>query len=225
MLHPDVISKETLQLLIKLMSDKKMSTFNLVGGTALSLYLGHRLSVDLDLFSANDFDSRIMMSYLNEHYGFQESFIRENTLKGRIDKVEVDLITYNYPMVKPLHLESGLRLASMEDIIAMKLSAITDNGTRMKDFVDIAFLSTKFSLNSMISFYLQKFKGANELSVLKAITYFDDIQIDIISLKNGVFDWKLIDGRLHDMQKHPEHLFYKQLPVGMEDNNIGRKLR
>ncbi len=225
MLYSDVITEETLQLLNRLMSDERMSSFYLVGGTALSMYLGHRQSIDLDLFATNDFDSRQMMVYLSDSYGFKESFIRNNTLKGKIGRVDVDLIAYNYPMIKPLHVENGLRLAGMEDIIAMKLSAITDNGTRLKDFVDIAFLSTKFSFNSMLSFYLQKFQGANELSVFKALTYFDDIQNDIISLKNGIYDWKLIDKRLHEMQKHPELLFFKQYPVNIPDNKIGHKLR
>lgn len=55
MLHKETVEKSTLELLIKLMSDTSLKEFVLVGGTALSLQLGHRISIDLDLFSITPF--------------------------------------------------------------------------------------------------------------------------------------------------------------------------
>ncbi len=51
MLHTETVAPETLELLSRLMQDSFFNNFVLVGGTAISLHLGHRISVDLDLFS------------------------------------------------------------------------------------------------------------------------------------------------------------------------------
>jgi len=58
MLHQETVETRTLDLILKLMSDNLLNEFNLVGGTALALKLGHRKSVDIDLFIDRDFDSR-----------------------------------------------------------------------------------------------------------------------------------------------------------------------
>lgn len=51
MLHKETVERRTLELLMTLMQDEGLKDFALVGGTALSLYMGHRKSVDLDFFS------------------------------------------------------------------------------------------------------------------------------------------------------------------------------
>lgn len=55
MLHKDTVKRETFELLKELMQDKDLQCFNLAGGTALALYLGHRISIDLDLFTPVQF--------------------------------------------------------------------------------------------------------------------------------------------------------------------------
>ena len=96
----------------------------------------------------------------------------------------------------------------MEDIIAMKLSAIADNGSRLKDFIDIAFLSTRFPFNTMLRMYERKFPQSNVIRPFKAITYFDDIDFEEnIIMLNGEYDWKLIERRLIDMTKIQNKIF------------------
>lgn len=93
------------------------------------------------------------------------------------------------------------RLASLEDIAAMKLNAITGNGTRIKDFIDIAYLSSIFSLNQMLDFYYLKYHS-NTLIPMKAITYFDDINFnEPLKMLNGKFSWKVIANRLEKNAK------------------------
>lgn len=53
MLYTQTVAPETLELLKRLESEPFMDSFSLAGGTALALYLGHRVSVDLDLFTPN----------------------------------------------------------------------------------------------------------------------------------------------------------------------------
>lgn len=129
-------------------------------------------------------------------------------MKGTIDGIKIDCITHSYDYLEKPYTESGIRLYSMKDIIAMKLSAIADNGSRLKDFIDIAFLSTRFPFNSMLRMYEHKFPNSNVIRPFKAITYFNDIDFDEdIVMLNGKYDWKLIERRLIDMTKIQNKIF------------------
>ncbi|WP_449436196.1 nucleotidyl transferase AbiEii/AbiGii toxin family protein [Pedobacter steynii] len=98
------------------MNDELLKAFFLVGGTALSLQIGHRISIDLDLFTLVSFDDNQMLSDLEDKYKFQSDYQSKNTLKGEIGGVKVDLITHNYPLVKPLLNFDNVRMASLDDI-------------------------------------------------------------------------------------------------------------
>ena len=122
------LSRETLELLKKLEAENAMTRFNLAGGTSLALYLGHRRSVDLDLFTPKPFDAAELERFLMDKYGFRTGFMERNTLKGSIDGIKIDCITHSYEYLEKPYIEYGIRLYSMQDIIAMKLSAIADDG-------------------------------------------------------------------------------------------------
>lgn len=208
MLYTETVARPTLELLKKLQGDDILSSFSLAGGTSLSFYLGHRISVDLDLFTPQPFDTGKLESYLYDNYHFKTDFMEKNTLKGTINGVKIDCITHPYKYLESLYIESGIRLYSMEDIVAMKLSAIADNGSRLKDFIDIAFLSVRFPFYSMLKFYERKFPDANVIRPFKAITYFEDIDFDEdLVMLNGKYDWTLIEKRLFDMTKNQNKIF------------------
>ena len=139
MLHKDqnVILSTTLELLVTLQQDEELSSFFLVGGTALALQIGHRFSVDLDLFTQNPFDTQSLSDSLASKYDFKISSVSKNTLLGVVNSVKVDFLTHAYPLVNPILEIEGLRLASVEDIGAMKLNAIAHSGQRLKDFIDV----------------------------------------------------------------------------------------
>ena len=167
MLQTTTVETRTLELLKQVQSSPELSKFHLAGGTALALYLGHRKSVDLDLFTPYPFDTARLEHFLVTAFGFQGDYSEQNTLKGRISGVKVDCITHPYPLLqKPLE-EDGMRLYSQPDIIAMKLAAIADNGSRLKDFIDIAYLSTRYSFQEMLGFYAQMFPSASLFRPLK----------------------------------------------------------
>lgn len=208
MLHTQTVQRKTFELLTKLMQDPMLQGFNLAGGTALALYMGHRISIDLDLFTPDEFDTERLDAYLTEHYGLHTTFKRNFTLKGIIDGVAIDCIRYAYPYLAPVTVENGIRLYSKQDIAAMKLSAIADNGTRLKDFIDIAYLSTLMSLEEMLTAYDTKFPNSTRLRAIKGLGYYEDIDFnEPIMLLEGNFEWKAIAQRLTDMAKHDTELF------------------
>lgn len=208
MLHHETIAPATRELLNKLMSDDRLQDFVLVGGTSLALQLGHRLSVDLDLFTDTDFNEDTLRSYLEQNYQFQADFMERSTVKGEINGVQIDCIAHCYPWLKPCRQDNGWRLAQLEDIAAMKLNAIAGNGTRIKDFIDMAYLSSVFSLEQMLGFYEQKYHS-NTLMPLKGLIFFDDINKDEpVHMADGKpLQWKRIEKRLLSMDKYPQRVF------------------
>ena len=80
MLQEQTVPRATFELLKKLMKDENLSKFHLAGGTAIALYLGHRISIDLDLFSLEDFDNTELESYLSQQYNFLTDYKYRNTL-------------------------------------------------------------------------------------------------------------------------------------------------
>lgn len=208
MLHKTTIDGSTLELLNKLMDDEFLKDFVLVGGTALALQLGHRISVDIDLFSSSPFNENELADYLRTKYHFELDFISKNTLKGEIDGVQLDCIAHQYPWINSFNLVENIRLASFDDIAAMKLNAIAGDGTRIKDFIDIAFLSCKIPLNKMLDGYEMKY-NSNPIIPVKALAYFEDINFDepIKMAHDSKLNWDEIEKRLKNMQDYPNRIF------------------
>lgn len=208
MLHKETVGKSTLDLLNRLMLDQLLKEFVLVGGTALALQIGHRISIDIDMFSVTPFDASDLADHLRINYRFELDFISNNTIKGEVEGIQLDLIAHQYPWLEK-HVEfENIRLAGLTDIAAMKLNAISGNGTRLKDFIDIAFLSSEISLSQMLTGYEKKY-NSNTIVPLKAIVYYDDINFNepIKMSCNNPFQWKKIMKRLQLMQKFPDKVF------------------
>ena len=208
MLHKETVETSTLELLKSLQAEPLLASFNLVGGTSLALRLGHRKSVDLDLFSKEDFNLQEIKELLVHKYGFKVGYEKGKTLKGFIGKVMVDLIRYDYPHISPIEIEEDIRLESLPDIVAMKLSSICDNGSRIKDFIDVAYLSNLYSFSEMLDFYTQKFPSSNPIVPTKSLIYFNDINFEeSVIMMQGKFDWNAISKRLNEMTVNPDKHF------------------
>jgi len=177
MLHKSsaIILPETFLLLQKICTDSFFDQFNLVGGTALALQIGHRFSIDLDFFSSSSFETAPTIDYLVQNYDFDLSAVYTNTILGFSHHIKVDFITHAYPNLEPPLLVDNVRLAATIDIAAMKLNAIVNSGQRLKDYIDIYYLLTYHPLRDMLAAYAKKYIHSNPMVALKALTYFDDI--------------------------------------------------
>ncbi|MCB9283447.1 MAG: nucleotidyl transferase AbiEii/AbiGii toxin family protein [Lewinellaceae bacterium] len=210
MLHkePDIILPETFELLQKLQKDEELRKFFLVGDTSLALQIGHRLSVDLDLFSLNHIETQSLTEYLQINYQFQLSSVGKNTIMGSIEGIKVDFLTHAYPLVREFVTEEGLRLASIEDIGAMKLNAIAHSGQRLKDFIDIFFILEQYSLNAILEAYQVKYSNSNPIVPLKALTYFDDLDAEEdFPLMKKKIQRKAMEKRLVAAVENPTKIF------------------
>jgi predicted nucleotidyltransferase component of viral defense system len=159
------------------MASPELSGFNLAGGTALALQIGHRKSVDLDFFGARPFEKDEMLSLLED---FGDLYILQhsrNILILNIHGIKVDFVNYKYPWLRQINHTEGIRLVSLADIGAMKLGAITGRGKK-RDFTDLYFLLKQFTLLELLGFYREKYPDGNEFLVLRSLTYFDDAEED-----------------------------------------------
>jgi len=205
MLQTLTIKETTLGLLKTLMHDETLTPFCLVGGTALALYMGHRKSVDIDLFSQQLLDVNELERHLMHTYDFQTIRISNATLIGQINDVKVDCIMYPYPLVEPVQKCDEIRIFSIPDIAAMKLTAISQSGKRLKDFVDVAFLSSRMSLDTMMIAFEKKYPKTSVMSAVRGLTYYDDIDFSAeIDLTDGTFRWKIVEKRLKEMITHSD---------------------
>ncbi|MEQ1675211.1 MAG: nucleotidyl transferase AbiEii/AbiGii toxin family protein [Chitinophagaceae bacterium] len=193
MLHLETVEPHTFSILKQLIAIPALKDFSLVGGTALSLCYGHRVSVDLDLFSNKPFENQEVIDALKSE--FSDRFLMEEKAPRfgifcYIDNVKTDIVRHPHPLIRPEQTIEGIRMFSIEDIIAMKGQAILGRGKK-KDFWDIAELLQHYSVEDFALFHKEKYTTQNLLiSVPQALTYFADADEseDPVSLKNQTWD-------------------------------------
>ncbi|MFN0015700.1 MAG: nucleotidyl transferase AbiEii/AbiGii toxin family protein [Saprospiraceae bacterium] len=191
MLHTFTVQPETLDVLKKLMAIPELAGFNLAGGTSLALQIGHRVSVDLDLFGARPFEKDEILDLVETLGTYQLIHQTKNILVLNLQGIKVDFINYKYPLLREVNLESGLRLVGLPDIGAMKLGAITGRG-RKRDFTDLFFLLKQYSLEQLLSFYSQKYTDGSEFLVARSLSYFDDADQDEELVLFQEADWTTV---------------------------------
>jgi hypothetical protein len=165
-----------------------LQQFSLVGGTALALKYGHRISDDLDLFSNMPFDNNEIITSLKSEFG--EAFLLHLNKEKfgifcYIHEIKVDIIKHPFTLLQDSELVDGIRFYHTADIAAMKVNAILGRGKK-KDFWDIFELLHHYSLTDIIQFYNDKFPNQQlMISIPYALTYFDDAEEseDPVSLK------------------------------------------
>jgi len=201
-LHLNTVSNNLLQTLNKLMQMEQFNPFRLVGGTALSLQLGHRISVDIDLFTDKLYgrvDFVAIDNLLEKTFPFTKMSYAGNDSFGksyyigdsRETSVKLDLC-YTDEFIRPIVEKDFLRMASIEEIAAMKLEVIGNDG-RKKDFWDIHELLDYLSLEQMLALHAERYpySHSKETLINKLVDFqVADDDVDPICLKGKY--WELI---------------------------------
>ena len=210
-LYLNTVSNNLLEVLNQLMRMEEFDPFRLVGGTALSLQLGHRLSVDIDLFTDADYGSIDFLAIdnlLGKTFPFTGMRYSGNTGFGKSyqvgnskeKSVKVDLY-YTDSFIRPIVEKDFVRMASIEEIAAMKMEVIGKGG-RKKDFWDIYELLDYLSLEQMLALHAERYPYGHSKEVL--INKLVDFQLadnspDPVCLKGNY--WELIKADLIDIVK------------------------
>ena len=175
MLSYHTVEPCTLELLKKLSSEDFLSEARLVGGTALALQYGHRMSVDLDFFGnicGDEIDLKGQLKEIGKLAVIKES---KNINIFLLDGIKIDIVNYAYPWIDDAVQEGSFVLASPRDIAAMKINAIEGRGTK-KDFIDLYFLLKHYSLQELLNFYARKYPEYSLFRALMSLTYFEDAE-------------------------------------------------
>ena len=197
MLQHKTIEPGTLQLLKELQSFPLLQETRLVGGTALALQLGHRSSVDLDLFGTIPFSADEIRDALSENHSLTIVKESKNINIYLIDGVKVDIVNYKYHWIDSPVREEGVTLAGIKDIAAMKIAAIVGRGTK-KDFIDLFFLLKQFSLREVLDLYLQKYPDGSIFIAMKSLSYFEDAEPDPMPVMFDVVSWETVKQSVRD---------------------------
>ena len=190
MLYYSTIESKTLELLKRFISIPQFSNLRLVGGTSLALQIGHRKSIDIDLFGAIDPDLRL--DIILKEIGPLKIIKRSpHIFICTINDIKVDIVNYSYPWLDTQNIIDTIPLASRRDIAAMKLSAITGRGTK-KDFIDLFFLLKEFTLEEIMHFYQEKYADGAIFLVIRSLAYFADADKEAMPKMMIPLDWLLV---------------------------------
>ena len=156
--------------------------YYLAGGTGLALHLGHRFSVDLDLFSPESDsvgpDERALLRSFLEEPSLTITFDKDMTYVANWRGVGISFFCLSqYPLAQPLLLLNRVPIASLAEIGAMKLAAIIDRGTR-KDLVDLFYILQHVALDELFQVAAVKYARVRTfaISATRALAYFDDAE-------------------------------------------------
>lgn len=155
--------------------------FYLAGGSALALQIAHRQSVDLDFFTQTKDIAERVFDWLREIPGFTAREMNAQTIHGDIGGVKISMIGgYKYPLIEDTVLADGIRLASMRDIGAMKLLAITHRAA-LRDYIDLAVIIRDYlSLEALLEANTKKHGAAFDAMIpLRALVAFEDIDSEL----------------------------------------------
>lgn len=168
----------------------------LAGGTALAMYINHRSSFDLDMYNPNKFNVENTVIRLKE--GLPD-FILSNTnwqtIMGIWKDVEISLFYYPYEMIGEIEAYKSMKVASIKDICAMKINAITSRGLK-RDFYDLYYICQhlNISLLEAIMFFQNKYKSKQEFTphILRSLEFFEDAETMPERAKIGDKEWGAI---------------------------------
>ncbi len=175
-LHLNTVSNLLFDILNQLMHADEFNKFRLVGGTALSLQKGHRYSIDIDLFTDEEYDSinfESIDSYLRKNFNYVDTG-NDNLIgfgksyfigKNKTDCVKLDIFYTDKFIDAPLIIEN-IRMATIGEIIAMKLEVILRGG-RKKDYWDIHELTEIYSPEEMFNLHKKRYPHSHDKTELK----------------------------------------------------------
>lgn len=187
-MHPEVLSEKAKKVLSKLGS---FDDFYLAGGTALALQVGHRISIDFDLFSEKEVPKSFLHKIKDVFSGESISVAVNNPDEVTIfvSETKVTFLKYPFPLIYDLIDYEGVSLANIKEIAGIKAYTVGRRGS-FKDYIDLYFILSggHSSLNEIIGVAEKKYGGDfNSRLFLEQLLYLEDIvDTEIVFLKDSI---------------------------------------
>jgi predicted nucleotidyltransferase component of viral defense system len=208
-LHWTAVNNLLKTILHRLNELPEIEPFRLVGGTGLALQLGHRISNDLDLFTDDEsVDLQKIDILLRETFNYVDQGTTDSFQIGLMrfignspeQSIKLDLFFTDKFIRAPI-VQEGIKLASVEDIAAMKLELITRGG-RKKDFWDLMEIIDHYNFPMLIDIFREKYPYLEIDDLLAGLTDFTlaDEQEDPVCLRGRI--WELIKLDIEEIFKN-----------------------
>lgn len=175
-MHPEALGEKEKELFGKLPA---FEGFYLAGGTALALQIGHRVSVDFDLFSNEEIPAPLFdeAQKIFKDRTFTPSGNSRDELTVFIDGTKVTFLRYPFPVLDAFTVYGGLKLLSVKEIATTKAYTIGRRGS-FKDYVDLYYVLTEghASLREITGMAQEKYRELfNPRLFFEQLLYLDDI--------------------------------------------------
>mgnify|MGYP000903914706 CR=1 FL=1 len=200
MLYWNTVNDLLRESLLLLMSADEFASFRLVGGTSLSVQLGHRMSIDIDLFTdmeygTADFDA--IDTFLVANFGYVSGIgglpgMGKSYLVGNDSENTIKLdVYYTDAFIRPELEDEGVRMADIEDIIAMKIDVV-QRESRKKDYWDLHGLLPDYSIGDMLQLHEERYPYSHDRELIiqrlrNAAEADDDFDPDCLWVKHWEF--------------------------------------
>lgn len=179
-MHDEILDHKQSELL-KLINQFK-SQFGLVGGTAIALHLGHRRSIDFDLFTLNDFETDEIKKVIRKNNQIQTVFMEQpNQLTVLVNDVKITFYKYPFNIKFKISYQDIINIPDLITLASMKAYALGKRA-KWKDYVDLYFILQQIPLSNIIDktnkLYLNEFNQKlfrEELAYFKNIDYTEEV--------------------------------------------------
>ena len=184
MLQKEAISSELFERIVSLQKEDLFKDYILAGGTALALQTGYRNSIDIDLFSFKKQYNEIYINYFKDNYKeVKIDYDVPGILNMIVDNIKTDVCNIRGRLLENPKQEEGIIMFGINDISAMKMSAICGR-KRAKDYADITYLlSNGIDLENMFELYKKKYDEKDIFNVKKALTEFNKV---------NPYEWEIV---------------------------------
>lgn len=191
--HHETIPATVAEALAELDAAGVLAGFYLAGGTGLALHLGHRRSVDLDLFRQAAFSPESLLPKLQALGSIRIRQIEPGTVHFDLHETRASLLHYSYPLLFPLQRFRTVDVADPREIACMKVSAIASRGTR-RDFIDLYVVAQTHGMHQILDWFRRKFAGTpySRVHVLKSLVYFEDAEREPMPHMLVPLDWHAV---------------------------------
>ena len=202
-LHYETVTPLLRKVLDDIMANPIFEPLYLVGGTSLSLRLGHRISVDIDLFTNAPYDSldfSVYEKFFKENYpyyyctdksdlvGFGRSYYVGDS---EDENIKADLY-YHDEIIDPCDIIDNIRIASLDDVVTMKIDVVSRGG-RKKDFWDLHELLHTYPISKMLDLHQQRYEYTHDREqIIVNFTDFASADKDIDPICLMGKEWELI---------------------------------
>ena len=185
-MHKEILTKEQVELLPLL---KKVSkNFGMVGGTSIALHMGHRESIDFDLFSYKKFNNQVIKRNISSIIKIDKVLVNKlGEFTFFSNGVKITFFNYPFEIEYKDNLDGIIKIPDLLTLAAMKAYALGMRA-KWKDYVDLYFIiKDHFSIDKIIKKGRKVFGNEFNRKIFRTqLSYFDDINYaEKISYKPG----------------------------------------